>query len=80
MRQVMSGQRHGIRRAIFWTGVVLAFAPGCRVKNPPTAVAIQQDGMSHVALPSAWGGKPGTPSSPDQNWILTFNDRIKTGS
>src|SRR5262245_1512670 len=64
-------------RALVIAGLVIAVVVGgaaCRVKNPPTPVAIQEDGMSHVALPSAWGGKPGTASSPDQNWILTFND------
>ena len=64
-------------RALFVAAFVVSVVLGgaaCRVKNPPTPVAIQEDGMSHVAVPSAWGGKPGAPSSPDQNWILTFND------
>jgi NodT family efflux transporter outer membrane factor (OMF) lipoprotein len=50
---------------------VSALAMGCRVKAPPKPVAIQQDGMPHIALPSAWGA-PG--AAPTQNWLLTFND------
>jgi multidrug efflux system outer membrane protein len=49
-------------------------AAGCRVKSPPSVVDIQKLGMSHVVLPNAWGGAPGTPAAATANWVLTFND------
>ena len=70
-----------VRRAPWATlrvaGLMLAvavLAVGCRLKSPPSPVDIQKDGMPHVALPSAWGGVPGTASAAEQNWTLTFND------
>ena len=71
-----SDRKRAMRQALTTVGVGLALAAigGCRLKNPPAATDIQQTGMSHVALPSAWGGGTGAASSPDQNWIMTFND------
>jgi len=49
-------------------------AAGCRVKSPPSVVDIQKQGMSHVVLPNAWTGAPGTTAAAAANWVLTFND------
>jgi outer membrane protein TolC len=50
-------------------------AAGCRVKDPPNLVAIQQEGMPHVAVPGQWtAGATAPPGAVTDNWLQTFGD------
>lgn len=47
---------------------------GCAVKAPPEVTAIQQDGMAHVAIPSAWAGGPVSAGPVEDNWLQSLGD------
>ena len=48
--------------------------PGCRLKKPPDAAAIQQDALARFAVPGQWtGGRRGGGPVGD-NWLASFGD------
>jgi NodT family efflux transporter outer membrane factor (OMF) lipoprotein len=52
--------------------VTVAAAPGCALKSPPDAAAIQEQSMASVKVPPEWG----TPSTGPvvDNWVAAFRD------
>lgn len=56
--------------------LLLAAVAGCRVKNPPSTAAIQQEGMASVVVPGTWTAGGGLPAAKlvQDNWLATFGD------
>jgi NodT family efflux transporter outer membrane factor (OMF) lipoprotein len=53
--------------------IAASFLDGCATKSPPTSAEVRNQGLTNVALRSAWkaGGQSG---SIEDDWLATFND------
>ena len=51
----------------------VAGAAGCRLKKPPDAAAIQEEGLPSHTRPAEWAGKV-APGAVEDNWLATFSD------
>ena len=69
-----AGQRPGAAALVCLLAGLLIAMPGCRLKKPPDAAAIQQDALARFAVPGQWTGAIAAGGPVGDNWLASFGD------